>query len=30
MRHFAGVRFVDVTEADTVETVADRVAREWE
>jgi len=30
MRHFRDLRYVDVTENDTVESVADRVAREWE
>ncbi len=30
MRHFAGVRFVDIAEGDTVEAVVDRVAHEWD
>lgn len=30
MRHFRDIRYVDITEADTIESVADRVAREWD
>lgn len=30
MRHFRDIRYVDVAEADTVESVGDRVAREWD